>query len=85
MGLDAPWHWVILALIVVALFGYKKLPEASRSIAQSLRAFKSEMRTPTDAPVSAPPAVTPVVAAGPHPVTPAVATAQARPTDSETV
>jgi sec-independent protein translocase protein TatA len=36
-----------IALIVVAvmlLFGYKKLPDASRSIGRSLRIFKGEMK-----------------------------------------
>jgi sec-independent protein translocase protein TatA len=75
MGLDAPWHWVIIALMVVALFGYKKLPEMSRSVAQSLRAFKSEMRVPTyddHAPAAPVPAVAPIVAPAVTPVAPAV-------------
>ena len=41
---DAPWHWVIVALVVIALFGYKKLPEASRSLGRSLRIFKTELK-----------------------------------------
>jgi sec-independent protein translocase protein TatA len=44
MGLDAPWHWVILAIVVVALFGYKKLPDAARSLGRSLRIFKTEIK-----------------------------------------
>jgi sec-independent protein translocase protein TatA len=54
MGLDAPWHWIILALIVVALFGYKRMPEMARSVAQSLRIFKTEIKGMTgDAPAPA--------------------------------
>ena len=41
---DAPWHWVIVALVVIALFGYKKLPDASRSLGRSLRIFKTELK-----------------------------------------
>jgi sec-independent protein translocase protein TatA len=41
---DAPWHWVVLAIIVIALFGYKRLPDASRSLGRSLRIFKTEMK-----------------------------------------
>lgn len=48
MGLDAPWHWVILALIVTTLFGYKKLPDMSRSVARSLRVFRTEIKGLTD-------------------------------------
>jgi len=44
MGLEAPWHWVILAIIVIALFGYKKLPDAARSLGRSLRIFKTEIK-----------------------------------------
>ena len=42
-GLFEGWHFVILALVVVALFGYKKMPDAARSIGRSMRIFKSEM------------------------------------------
>jgi sec-independent protein translocase protein TatA len=42
-GLFEGWHFVILALVVVALFGYKKMPDAARSIGRSMRIFKSEI------------------------------------------
>lgn len=44
MGLDVPWHWVVLAIVVIALFGYKKLPDAARSLGRSLRIFKTEIK-----------------------------------------
>ncbi len=44
MGLESPSHWVIIALVVLVLFGYKKLPEMSRSVGRSLRIFKTEMK-----------------------------------------
>ena len=44
MGWDAPWHWVVLAILVLLLFGYKKLPDASRSLGRSLRIFKAETK-----------------------------------------
>src|SRR5438445_4128394 len=44
MGLEAPWHWVVLAIIVIALFGYKKLPDAARSLGRSMRIFKTEIK-----------------------------------------
>ncbi|MFL6162307.1 MAG: twin-arginine translocase TatA/TatE family subunit [Jatrophihabitantaceae bacterium] len=71
LGLDAPSHWAILLIAAVVLFGYKKLPEVSRSVGRSLRIFKTEMkgltdddaaRDAADAPKSEPPAsATPVV------------------------
>ena len=39
-----PWHLLLIILGFVLLFGYKKLPDASRSVGRSLRIFKSEMR-----------------------------------------
>jgi sec-independent protein translocase protein TatA len=43
-GWDAPWHWVVLAIVVIALFGYRKLPDAARSLGRSLRIFKTEIK-----------------------------------------
>ena len=34
----------IIVLLILVLFGYKKLPAASRSLGQSLRIFKGEMK-----------------------------------------
>ncbi|TAM92006.1 MAG: Sec-independent protein translocase subunit TatA [Jatrophihabitans sp.] len=43
-GWDAPWHWVVVAVVVIALVGYKKLPDAARSVGRSLRIFKTEIK-----------------------------------------
>ena len=43
MRLFEGWHLVVLALVVVALFGYKRLPDAARSLGRSMRIFKSEI------------------------------------------
>lgn len=42
-GLFEGWHIVILAVLVIALFGFKRLPDAARSIGRSMRVFKSEV------------------------------------------
>jgi sec-independent protein translocase protein TatA len=44
LGSLSPWHWAILAVVVVLLFGAKRLPDAARSLGKSLRIFKSEVR-----------------------------------------
>ena len=44
MGGLSPVHWLIVALIFVLLFGAKKLPEMARSLGQSARVFKSEIK-----------------------------------------
>jgi sec-independent protein translocase protein TatA len=43
MGELSPWHWLIVALVFVMLFGAKKLPEVARSLGQSLRILKVEL------------------------------------------
>ena len=44
MGSLSPWHWAIIAIVVIVLFGAKKLPDAARSLGKSMRIFKSELR-----------------------------------------
>jgi len=41
---DSPAGLVLL-LIVIVLFGAKRLPDAARSLGRSIRIFKSEMDT----------------------------------------
>lgn len=41
--LAQPSHLIILAVLIVILFGWKKLPDAARSVGRSMRIFKSEM------------------------------------------
>lgn len=40
---DRPTHLLILIMVVVALFGWKKMPDAARSLGRSMRIFKSEI------------------------------------------
>ncbi len=42
-GLFEGWHLIILALLIIALFGAKRLPDAARSIGRSMRVFRSEV------------------------------------------
>jgi len=44
VGSLSPWHWAILAVVIIVLFGAKRLPDAARSLGKSLRIFKSEVR-----------------------------------------
>ncbi|MGY1812420.1 Sec-independent protein translocase subunit TatA [Blastococcus sp. SYSU D00820] len=39
-----PMEIALIILAVLLLFGYKKLPDASRSLGRSLRIFKGEMK-----------------------------------------
>ena len=44
MGSLSPWHWLIVILVFVLLFGSKRLPDAARSLGKSMRIFKSEVK-----------------------------------------
>lgn len=43
-GALAPWHLLIIVLLLVVVFGSKKLPEAARSLGRSARILKAETR-----------------------------------------
>lgn len=67
MGGLSPWHWAILAVVIILLFGAKRLPDAARSLGKSMRIFKSEVKemqndgkTESAGPAPAPP-VSPAV------------------------
>ncbi len=42
-GLFEGWHVVVLIVVVVLLFGWKRMPDAARSLGRSMRIFKSEV------------------------------------------
>jgi sec-independent protein translocase protein TatA len=39
-----PGHMAIIAVVLIVLFGAKRLPDAARSLGKSMRIFKSEIR-----------------------------------------
>ncbi|MFP5019496.1 Sec-independent protein translocase subunit TatA [Pseudonocardia phyllosphaerae] len=44
MGAMSPTHWLIVLVVLVLLFGAKKLPDMARSLGRSSRILQSEMR-----------------------------------------
>jgi sec-independent protein translocase protein TatA len=42
--LKEPSHLIIVGLIVVILFGSRRLPDAARGLGQSMRIFKAEVK-----------------------------------------
>ena len=42
--LREPSHILLLLIVVIVLFGAKRLPDSARSLGRSLRIFKSEMK-----------------------------------------
>jgi sec-independent protein translocase protein TatA len=43
MGLDNPLHIAFLLVILLMVFGAKRLPEIGRSLGEGLRGFKSSL------------------------------------------
>jgi len=69
MGELSWWHWLIVVLVFVLLFGSKRLPDAARALGKSMRILKTEVKGLHDddeAPAAAAPAT-----ALPPPATPA--------------
>jgi TatA/E family protein of Tat protein translocase len=48
MNLAQPSHLLLVLLVFIVLFGAKRLPDSARSLGQSLRIFKSEMKNDED-------------------------------------
>jgi TatA/E family protein of Tat protein translocase len=44
MFLKEPSHILILLIVILVLFGAKRLPDSARSLGRSMRIFKSEMK-----------------------------------------
>jgi sec-independent protein translocase protein TatA len=42
MGSVRPWHIILVVVVLVLLFGAKRLPDAARSLGRSLRIIKAE-------------------------------------------
>ncbi len=40
---DSPWKVLIVAVVLIVLFGSKKLPHAARSLGRSMRILKAEV------------------------------------------
>jgi sec-independent protein translocase protein TatA len=43
-GAIRPWHIIVLVVVLVLLFGAKRLPDAARSLGRSMRILKAETR-----------------------------------------
>ena len=42
------WHLILILAIVLLLFGAPKLPALARSLGQSMKIFKAEIKTPEE-------------------------------------
>lgn len=65
VGLDNPLHLIFLLLIVLLVFGAKRLPEMGRSLGTGLRGFKEALSGESHEPHLAETEVTPASALTP--------------------
>ena len=80
---DSPWKILIVAIVIIVLFGSAKLPAAARSLGRSMRILKSEvssMHDDEDEAKSQSPMAAPAQLAPAAPVAPV---AQAQPTTEQ--
>ena len=65
---DSPMHLLIIAVVILVLFGGRKIPEVMKGLGQGVREFKEGMRgdptpvqtsQPAAPPVTAPPPAAP--------------------------
>jgi sec-independent protein translocase protein TatA len=48
MGMLRGYHIIILVVVILLLFGATRLPDLARSVGQSLKIFKNEVKDLTD-------------------------------------
>jgi len=44
MGTTSVWHWLIVLVIVLLLFGAKRLPDLASSLGKSIKGFKNAVK-----------------------------------------
>ena len=59
MGSFSIWHWLIVLVIVLVIFGTKKLKNVGSDLGSAVKGFKDGMKTSEEPPVAGtPPQVT---------------------------
>ncbi|MGC5166246.1 Sec-independent protein translocase subunit TatA [Luteimicrobium sp. DT211] len=43
-----PWHVIVLLVVVLLLFGARRLPDLAKSVGQSMKIFKNEVKDLTE-------------------------------------
>lgn len=55
-NMEFPMHWLIILVVVLILFGGRKIPELMRGLGEGVRGFKEGMSGATHAQSTPPPA-----------------------------
>ena len=80
---DSPWKILIVAVVIIVLFGSRKLPDAARSLGKSMRILKTEMQSMHDDDEPAQPAAVQAPVVAPAPIQSATPASAAPPADAQ--
>jgi sec-independent protein translocase protein TatA len=50
--LGEPTHWILILLLLLVLFGYKRLPEMGKGLGEGLKGFKDGLKGASDTPAA---------------------------------
>jgi sec-independent protein translocase protein TatA len=70
---DSPWKILIVAVVIIVLFGSRKLPDAARSLGKSMRILKTEVQGLHEDNETQTTYTTPATTAAPAQITPTAA------------
>ncbi|MBN9101167.1 MAG: Sec-independent protein translocase subunit TatA [Pseudonocardia sp.] len=59
MGALSPVHWLVIAALLVLLFGYKRLPDVARGLGRATRILTAEVKSMTSRGRGTPPRTPP--------------------------
>jgi sec-independent protein translocase protein TatA len=52
MGFTSAWHWVVVLLVILIVFGAGKLPRVMGDVAKGIKSFKAGMKDDDDTAVT---------------------------------
>ncbi len=65
MGLDNPTHWIPILVVLLLIFGARRLPEIGRSLGSGIREFKGAITGESEKPEAPAPPIAPPPAEAP--------------------
>lgn len=48
MGLPGGWELIVIVLVIIVMFGGKKIPELAKGLGKGIKDFKEEMKDVSD-------------------------------------
>jgi len=60
MGSFSAWHWIIVLVVIVLLFGAKRIPNVMGDVAKGIKSFRTGLKDEPEPPAPAPTAAKPV-------------------------